>query len=305
MNGSGQRGENGRSLWTMAAAGGLIVGLTVGVRHAQGIFLLPISLDRGWTRDTVAFAIAMQNLVWGLAQPFTGMLADRFGSRRVLVIGLLAYAASLFLAAQASSAAAFSLSAGVLLGVALAGSAFGIVFGAISRLVAPARRSWALGLAGSVGSAGQFVLVPLAQGLLQRFGWSGALSMLGLAAILLLPCAFFLNDRPAAANGRQLSLHAAMREAAGHSGFWLLNLGFFVCGFQLAFVASHLPAYLLDHGMTGNDAVAALALIAFTNILGTYAFGWLGGRLRRKYLLAGLYLVRALTGSGPAALQWA
>lgn len=154
MNGSGEHCENGRPIWTIVVAGGLIVGLTVGVRHAQGIFLLPISLERGWSRDTVAFALAMQNLVWGLAQPFTGMLADRFGSRRVLVLGLLTYAASLLLAAQAGTAGAFALSAGVLLGIALSGSAFGIVFGAISRLVPPDRRSWALGLAGSVGAPG-------------------------------------------------------------------------------------------------------------------------------------------------------
>lgn len=279
--------------WLVVIAGGLVMGLALGVRHAQGIFLLPVTLDRGWSRESFAFAIAVQNLIWGVAQPFTGMIADRFGSRRVMAGGLLCYAAGLLLMARAPSPAAFTLSAGLCVGIALAGTAFGVVYGALSRMMPPERRSWALGVAGAVGGLGQFFLVPVSQGLIGMLGWAGALTALGIACALLLPCALPIRDRPDLHAAKRQSLSAALREAFSHRGFWLLNLGFFACGFQLAFIASHMPAYLLDKGLSGNHAVAGLAIIALANVVGTYVCGWLGGLHRRKYLLSGIYLARA------------
>ncbi|WP_398312090.1 MFS transporter [Zoogloea sp.] len=278
---------------TMVVAGGLVMGLALGVRHAQGIFLVPVTLEQGWSRETFGFAIAVQNLMWGLAQPFTGMIADRFGARRVIAAGLALYGVGLFAMANAASPMAFTLSAGVCIGIALSATSFGVVYGALSRLMPPARRNWALGLAGAVGGLGQFFLVPTAQGLIDSLGWAGALLALALLCALLLPCAWPLDDQPGQAGMHEQSLRAALAEAFRHRGFWLLNLGFLACGFQLAFIAAHLPAYLQDKGLPASTAVAGLAVIALSNVVGTYLCGLLGGRFRRKYLLCGIYLLRS------------
>jgi MFS family permease len=283
-----------RQPWVLVLAGGIVMGLALGVRHVQGLFLLPITLDRGWSRETFGFAMAIQNLTWGIAQPLTGMVADRFGSGKVITGGLVFYAAGLFLMSQATTPSAFVWGAGVCIGIALSGTAFGAVYGALSRLMAPERRGWALGLAGAIGGLGQFAMVPAAQLLANTWGWVNALLSLSVVLALLLPLAFPLHDRQRAQvhDEEQLSMSEAIREAFAHPGFWLLNLGFLACGFQLAFIANHLPAYLLDKGMRLADAVAALAIIALTNIFGTYFCGLLGAKLRRKYLLACIYLVR-------------
>lgn len=296
--------------WMLVVAGGLVMGLALGVRHAQGIFLVPITVDRGWSREAFGFAIALQNLVWGLAQPFTGMIADRFGARRVIAAGLALYGLGLYGMAGADSLAGFNLAAGVGIGAALSATSFGVVYGALSRLVPAEQRSWALGLAGAVGGLGQFFLVPGAQGLIDQLGWMGALGALALLCALLLPCALPLHDRPGGGTpGAGQSLRAALAEAFGHRGFWLLNAGFLACGFQLAFIASHLPAYVLDKGLSAGTAVAGLATIALANVAGTYVCGLLGGRYRRKHLLCILYLLRAaamalfvLTPLSPASL---
>ena len=293
-----------RTAWFLLLAGGLVMGLALGARHVQGLFMLPIITDRGWTRETFAFAMAVQNLTWGLAQPFTGMVADRFGSARVMLAGLALYAVGLFLMAQAATPAAFVWSAGLCVGVALSGTTFGVVYGALSRMIAPAQRSRALGLAGAMGGIGQFLLVPGAQAMILQAGWRGALLILAVTAAAMLPLALPFQDRAQPAGGAgvggggggvggaQPPLLGAVREAFRHSGFWLLNLGFLACGFQLAFIANHLPAYLRDKGMQPSEGMAALAIIALANIAGTYWFGVLGGRHSRKYLLAGIYLVR-------------
>lgn len=290
--GAGWRG----SLWIPIIAGGLIMGLALGVRHVQGLFLLPVTLDRGWSRETFGFAMAVQNLTWGLAQPFTGMLADKFGSAKVIAVGLVAYALGLFFMSQAASPTAFVLGAGVSIGIALSGTAFGAIYGALSRLMPADRRSWALGLAGAIAGLGQFAMVPAAQGLIGGWGWTGALVILAGGMVLLLPLAFPMRDQGASADtsGAGLSMGDAIKEAFQHKGFWLLNLGFLACGFQLAFIATHLPAYLSDRGLGASEGVAALAIIALTNVAGTYLLGLWGGILRRKYLLAVLYLVRTL-----------
>lgn len=284
-------------LWLLVLAGGVIMGLALGVRHVQGLFLLPVTMDRGWSRETFAMALAVQNLTWGVVQPFTGMIADRYGSAKVIAGGLVFYALGLVGMAHATTPAGFLWTAGVCIGIALSGTAFAAIYGALSRLVAPERRSWALGVAGAVGGLGQFTMVPAAQWLIGGWGWAAALLSFAVVLAMLLPLALPLREPASREQGVSageagLSMRAAIREAFAQPGFWLLNLGFLACGFQLAFIGTHLPAYLMDKGLRASDAVAALAIIALTNVMGTYVCGVLGGRHRRKYLLAGIYLLR-------------
>ncbi|KRA01033.1 MAG: MFS transporter [Achromobacter sp.] len=284
-------------LWLLVLAGGVVMGLALGVRHVQGLFLLPVTMDRGWSRETFAIALAVQNLTWGIVQPFTGMIADRYGSAKVIAGGLVFYALGLAGMAHATTPAAFMWTAGVCIGIALSGTAFAAIYGALSRLVPPERRSWALGVAGAVGGLGQFTMVPAAQWLIGGWGWVAALLAFAVVLMVVLPLAFPLREPAnrvcdAAAPDANLSMTDAIREAFTRPGFWLLNLGFLACGFQLAFIGTHLPAYLMDKGLRASDAVAALAIIALTNVMGTYVCGILGAHHRRKYLLAGIYLVR-------------
>lgn len=276
-------------------AGGVIMGLALGIRHVQGLFLLPVTLDRGWSRETFGFAMAVQNLAWGLAQPFTGMIADRYGSAKVIAGGLVFYALGLIVMVRAQDPMIFVFGAGLCIGIALAGTAFGTIFGALSRIVPAERRAWALGLAGAVGGLGQFAMVPTAQALIDGWAWTGALTLLAVVLAVLLPLALPLRDAAPARmpTEAELPLAAAIGEAFRHRGFWLFNLGFVACGFQLAFIATHLPAYLLDRGLSATDAVVALAIIALANVAGTYLLGLWGGVMRRKYLLVGVYAARA------------
>jgi len=274
-------------------AGGLVMGLALGARHVQGLLLLPMSLDRGWPRETIALAFAVQNLVWGLAQPITGLVADRLGSRPVVRVGTLAYAAGLLGMTLSHSAWALWLSAGLLVGLALSCTAFGVVYASLGRLVPAERRGHALGMAGAVGGLGQLALVPLTQWGIDGWGWTGAVG--AMAALLALAClvAPLLSDQPTAAS-RQPSAPAgpALRQATREPRFWAMALGFTACGFQLALLATHLPAYLLEQGVPAQVAATGLALIALCNIPGTYACGRLGDVFKRKYLLSTLYLLR-------------
>jgi MFS family permease len=282
--------------WLIVLAGGVIMGVALGIRHVQGLFLQPITLDQGWSRESFGFALAMQNLVWGLAQPFTGMIADRFGSAKVLLPGVLLYALGLFVVAHSGTTGEFLLGNGFLIGIALSGTAFGAVYGALSRIFPPEHRSWALGVAGAIGGLGQFFMVPLTQQLLDGMGWVSALVVLSVVTILVAPLVAYLRDDPDAGKGgaqQNQSMMQAIREASTHRGFWLLNIGFVACGFQLAFIATHMPAYLLDNGMGAMEASAALALISLANVFGTYMCGYLGGFMRRKYLLSWLYFARS------------
>ncbi|MBS0307530.1 MAG: MFS transporter [Proteobacteria bacterium] len=279
----------------MVVCGGIIMGLSLGVRHVQGLFLLPMIETRGWTRENFALAVAVQNLVWGLLMPFTGMIADKFGSAKVLAGGCLLYAIGLYWMAHSTSSMELLWSCGVVIGAGLSATSFGTVYGALSRLVLPEQRGWAMGVAGAVGGLGQFALVPVAQGFISGFGWLLALVMLGGVMLIITPMSAALQEEPNVAPvGRQeQSLVDAMKEAFAHKGFWLLNLGFLACGFQLAFIAGHLPAYLADKGMNGRNAVIALSLIALANIAGTYYAGIFGAMYRRKRLLAYNYLTRS------------
>ncbi|WP_321934787.1 MULTISPECIES: MFS transporter [unclassified Paraburkholderia] len=285
-----------RRRWLLVIAGGVVMGAALGVRNVQGLFLMPVTLDRGWSRETFGLALALQNLLWGIAQPLTGMISDRFGSARVIFAGALLYALGLAMMALSATPGVYTFGVGVVLGVALSGTAFGAVYGALSRLFAADQRSWALSVAGMFGGLGQFCVVPLTQGMIGRFGWVTAILVLAAVMLASAPLAAWLRDRPMARSGAADShdtLRRAMREAFAHRGFWLLNLGFLSCGFQLAFIGAHLPAYLLDKGMSAREASLALALIALANTAGTFLCGYAGGFLRRKYLLSGIYFARA------------
>ncbi|MGE5116339.1 MAG: MFS transporter [Betaproteobacteria bacterium] len=276
--------------------GAAIVTLSMGIRHGFGLWLQPMTMERGWSRETFAFALAVQNLVWGLAGPFAGMVADRWGAVRVLVVGTLLYAAGLVLMALSTSGLALTGSAGLLIGVAQAGTTYAVIYGVIGRNVAPDRRSWAMGVTAAAGSFGQFLMVPVENGLIGRFGWQEALVILGCAALAMLPLAFGLREPPLASahhHGPPQGVGHAMREAFGYRSFQLLTAGYFVCGFQVVFIGVHLPSYLRDKGFAPEVATAALALIGLFNVFGTYAAGLLGQRLPKRHILAAIYLLRA------------
>lgn len=282
----------------LVLAGGVIMGIALGVRHAQGLFLLPITLEQGWSREFFGLAIALQNLAWGLSQPLAGVAADLYGARRVLVAGVVLYALGLAGMALAPGPWLFAASAGLLAGIGQSGTTFGVVYPALSRLTSPEQRGRVVAAAGAVGGLGQFVLVPVVQQLIDALSWQGSLLVLALVTLGVAPLAMRLNDRaagtaPVAAGAPASSLMAAIREAFQHRGFWLLTLGFFACGFQLAFIGNHLPAYLLDRGFSPTVGAAALASIAAANVLGIYVCGALGARFRGKYVLAGIYIARS------------
>jgi MFS family permease len=279
----------------MVLAGGMIMGLALGMRHVQGLFLIPMTSAHGWTRQEFGLAMALQNLSWGLLMPFTGMIADKFGAAKVLAGGCLLYALGLYWMAHSSTSIELLLSCGLAIGAALSATSFGTVYGALSKLVRAEQQGWALGFAGAVGGLAQFAMVPTAQGLISSSGWFAALIAMAVAMVAVAPLssALIVNVQPVPGQ-KQQSLGEALREAFSHKGFWLLNFGFMACGFQLAFIAGHLPAYLLDKGMNGRSAVIALSVIALTNVAGTYYSGVLGARYRRKYLLATNYLLRSM-----------
>ncbi len=276
--------------------GAAVVTLSMGIRHGFGLFLQPLTMDRGWSRETFAFALAVQNLAWGLAGPLAGMIADRFGAFRVLAAGGLLYAGGLVLMALSTSGLAFTGSAGLMLGMAQAGTTYAIVFGVIARNVAPDRRSWAMGVAAAAGSFGQFLMVPVESWLIGGWGWQNALFVLGLLALLILPLAIGLREPAlhAAAGAPQQSVRAALREAFGHGGFRLLTAGYFVCGFQVVFIGVHLPSYLKDHDLAPGVATTALALIGLFNVFGTYVAGSLGQHVSKPRMLSAIYLLRSL-----------
>lgn len=278
----------------MLVCAGLVLMLALGIRQSFGLFLRPMSMDLGWGRETFSFAIALQNLVWGLAMPFAGAIADRQGAGRVIAGGGLLYTLGLFAMANAPSPLLFNLSAGLLVGLGLSGTGFGVVLAVVARAYPPERRSVAVGIAGAAGSFGQFAMLPAGQGLIGAFGWIAALGTLAVLAFVMIPLGGALAGRNAAANESTQSIGAALAEAGGHGGFWLLTGSFLVCGFQTIFIMTHLPAYLVDRGLGAQHAMAALATIGLFNIAGSFAAGALGARFSRKWLLFWVYAVRAV-----------
>ena len=274
----------------------IVLALSLGIRHAFGLFLQPMSIEFGWGREVFAFAIAIQNLVWGLLQPFVGAFADRYGVKRTVFISALAYTLGLVLMAFASTPSALVLSAGLLIGFGLSGTSFAVLLSAVGRSVVPEKRSMAMGIASAAGSLGQFVMLPGTLGLLEWFGWSSALLVCAALIALLIPLSRMLREDLAAteADEPKLPLLTVLRQAAGHTDFWLLSLGFFVCGFQVVFIGIHIPAYLLDQHLPAQAGTTVLALVGLFNIVGTWCAGWLGGRYAKPQLLAALYLLRAV-----------
>jgi predicted MFS family arabinose efflux permease len=287
--------ERRLSMTQVLLCGAAIVTLSMGIRHGFGLWLQPMTMDRGWTRETFALAIAVQNLAWGLAGPFAGMLADRFGAFRVLLAGGLFYASGLVLMALSSSGLALMGSAGLLIGIALSGTTYAIVYGVIGRQVAPEKRSWAMGVAAAAGSFGQFLMVPVENWLIGHTGWQNALFILGAMALAIALPALGMREPPrAVASGPQQSIGAAVREAFAYPSFRLLTAGYFVCGFQVVFIGIHLPSYLKDQGLSPNVATTALALIGLFNVVGTYAAGALGQHVAKRHILAVIYGLRGV-----------
>ncbi|MEY2685966.1 MAG: hypothetical protein RL375_164 [Pseudomonadota bacterium] len=276
--------------------GAMIVTLSMGIRHGFGLWLTPMTSERGWSRETFAFALAIQNLMWGIAGPFAGALADRFGAFRVLIVASLLYASGLVLMAFSVTGLAFTGSAGLMVGMAQAGCTYAIVYGVIGRNVSADKRSWAMGITAAAGSFGQFLMVPLETWLIGHLGWQEALVLLGCAALAIIPLAIGLKE-PQLASGAarpKQSIGAALREAFSHNSFLLLTAGYFVCGFQVVFIGVHMPSYLKDHGLAPQVASTALALIGLFNIFGTYGAGVLGQRIPKRYILSAIYALRAV-----------
>jgi MFS family permease len=283
------------SMTQVLVCGAAIVTLSMGIRHGFGLWLQPITMDRGWTRETFAFALAIQNLAWGLAGPIAGGLADRLGAFRVLLVAAALYAGGLVTMAMATSGLAFTGSAGVMLGLAQSGCTYAVVYGVIGRNVEPTRRSWAMGVTAAAGSFGQFLMVPVESWLISGFGWQNALVLLGCLALAIMPLAWGLKEPPRTPTAVvQQGIGAALREAFGYRSFQLLTAGYFVCGFQVVFIGVHMPSYLKDKGLGPDVATTALALIGLFNVIGTYAAGEIGGRWPKRLLLSAIYFLRAV-----------
>jgi MFS family permease len=284
-----------KSTRTVLVCGALILMLAMGVRQTMGLFLPPMTLANGWTRDEFAFAIALQNLLWGAFVPFTGAIADRFGAGRVLVASALTYVVGLVLMAFSGTPLLFDLSGGLLIGLALSGTTFGVVMGVVAKVVSPEKRSVALGIVGAGGSFGQFAMVPYGQGLISGLGWFPALITLAVTVALIVPLAAGLAGRHSgAAHGAHQSASEAFGEAMGQRSFHYLFWSYFVCGAHTAFIALHLPSYVQDAGLSPAVGMVSLALIGFGNIFGSYGSGWLGQRVSKKWLLTWIYGLRSL-----------
>ncbi|WP_210165393.1 MFS transporter [Bradyrhizobium sp. URHD0069] len=275
--------------------GSIILLLSLGIRHGFGLFLKPVTAGQGWGRETFAFAIALLNLVWGASQPFAGMLADRFGAPKIIAVGAVLYAAGLWLMSTATNELSFIFGAGVLVGLGQSGTTFPVILGAISRLVAPDQRSLAMGITMAVGSFGQFIMLPATLGLIGWLNWHGALVALSALSLLILPLAYGMKEaaQTESTQVRRTTAREALAEAFASRDFWLLAFGFFACGFQVVFIAVHLPALLADKGIDASVATTVLALIGLFNVVGTYYAGLWGGTRSKPMMLFWVYLCRA------------
>lgn len=288
---------NWRTPTVVLVCSGIIVTLAMGTRASFGLFLMPMTFDLGWSRETFAFAMALQNLILGASAPFVGIIADRKGAGRVLMAGAALYFTGLVLMAMSTTGWQLYLSTGVLIGLAQACCTYSVVFGVLGRTFGPERRSMVLGIAAAAGSFGQFAMLPYAQTLITHYGWYSALLVLAATTALIVPFATVLVERrkgAAAAHAFVQSSGEALREAFAHRGFMLLTAGYFVCGFQLAFMTVHFPAYVADLGFGASVGMTALALIGLFNIIGSYGAGALGQKYTKKYLLSFIYFARAL-----------
>ena len=293
----------------MLIGSALILALSLGVRHAFGLYLVPMSHEFGWGHNVFSLAIAMQNLIWGAVQPITGAFADKYGSKIVVAVGGALYSIGLLLMAFSSTGLMLNLSVGLILGLALSATSFPVLLSAVGRAAHPEKRSLAMGIASAAGSFGQFIMLPSTLLLLQNIGWSAALIVSAILIALIIPLAWMLKapmyvapntsslvDKPA------LSFKQILVIAKNHTPFWFLALGFLVCGFQVVFIGIHLPGYLIDHGFNATTGTIFLALVGLFNIVGTYSAGWLGGKYSKPRLLMGLYGLRGIAIIGFLAL---
>ncbi|WP_374446757.1 MFS transporter [Stella sp.] len=289
----------GRPLWIIVVSAGIILGIIAGIRQGFGLFLLPMSAGNGVSREAFAFSMGLQNLIWGFGAPVAGAIADRYGPRLVAAAGILLYVAGVVVMA-ADWGGGQMLASGFLLGIGMSGAGFSVVLSAVGRAAPPAHRAKALALASFGGSIGQFMALPYTHLLISEIGWVTALLVLGATSLLAVPLAMGLGPRvvPAEPAAARLGLGAALGAAARDRSFVLLTVGFFVCGFQLAFIMVHLPPYLGDKGMAPWLGAAALTLVGVCNIAGTLACGWLGQRFEKRLVLTGLYLMRTALLAG-------
>ncbi|MEA2920081.1 MAG: hypothetical protein QOF07_44 [Bradyrhizobium sp.] len=273
--------------------------LSFGPRSSLGFFIQPMSREFSWGRDIFGLALAVQNLLWGLGQPVAGAIADRFGVLRVMCLGAVLYAAGLLIMRYAATPLSLDLGAGVLIGFGLSGCSFNLVLSAFSKLLPPERRGIALGAGTAAGSFGQFLFAPFGVALIDNFGWQAALTVFAALMLLIVPLSLALATPPATSThvpaADQQSFKTALAEAFGHRSYVLLVLGFFTCGFQLAFITVHLPAYLSDRGVSAQTGGWVIATIGLFNIVGSLSVGWLQTRLPKRYILSTIYLVRALS----------
>ena len=276
----------------------LLLLLSFGFRSGFGLFVKPITEANNWGREVISIALAIQNLCWGIFAVFAGGLADRFGNRKVVIAGTAGYALGMALMSNVDSPWLLNASAGFLVGAGVAGTSFGIVLSAMARAVGEDRQQWALGLGTAAGSLGQFAIVPLAQFLIEVYGWVSALNILAASALamilLAIPLAPYSGKQQAKQQDRGQTLPAALKEALGHRSFRLLVMGFFVCGFHVAFITAHMPAFLNDKGFDPKIGAWSIAIIGLCNVFGAYLSGILSGRLPKRYLLVFIYLGRAV-----------
>jgi MFS family permease len=285
------------SMQQVLIAGAMIVTLSMGIRHGFGLWLQPITQAYNWTREDFSFALAIQNLAWGFFGIFAGMLADKFGAFRVIIGGAVLYALGLAGMALSTTTLMFTLTTGLLIGAAQAGTTYAVIYGVIGRNIDPAKRSWAMGVAAAAGSFGQFLMVPTEGFLINSFGWQQALLILTAATLLIVPLAFFLREASFAGGAspvREQTILEALKEAFKYPSFQLLMAGYFVCGFQVVFIGVHMPSYLKDKGLSPQVASYALALIGLFNVFGTYIAGSLGQRIRKTWILSFIYIARAV-----------
>jgi MFS family permease len=285
------------TLKSVLLASGVVLTLAMGVRHGFGFWMQPISQANGWTRETYSLALALQNLMWGVFGPFAGMAADRFGTMRIVLAGALSYMAGLVWMAVVTQPTLFIVGSGVFIGLGLACTGFGAVSGIIGRVAPVERRSWAFGVSGAASSFGQFLLMPVEQFLISSLGWQQAFYLLaGAVIVAMVPMSFYLREPEVShGGGHHQSIGEALGEALRNRSFLFLVAGYFVCGFQVVFIAVHLPAYLKDKGLADPKVgVLALALIGLFNIFGSFYAGKWGGMMPKRYLLSGIYFIRAL-----------
>ena len=280
-------------------AGCLVAMVNFGVRSSFGLFTGPISAAHEWPREIFSFALALQNLLWGVATPVAGALADRYGAARVLMVGAVSYAIGTVIMAIAEAPLLFSIGGGILVGIGVAMSSFGIVMAALGRMVPPEKRSWAFGIATASGSMGQFIFAPLGGALISAFGWYNALLFLAASTLLIIVFALPLmvqntSGSKAQAGEADITLRAAITRAFGHRSYVLLVSGFFVCGFQLAFITVHLPPYLAEHRISAEIAGLAMGAIGLFNVAGSYASGIIGGKYSKRLPLSLIYFLRSI-----------